>query len=754
MGRFKKNIVTSVEEDFSDAPASNQPSEKVAPDGIVSGLGFGIGSKGVVEKCRRICEQIKRIYKIYNENTNINVIRLHFDVFGFSRGATTARMFTYILNPSGEGKEPYNICKNDYKLLTGTENVFLPSKKENFAGKLESKEVRCLGIFDTVSSIGILRDGINKILADKMNLAAAEEFASYGKSIYHDDNVSDFGLYSTEKANNLLHICALDENRANFALVDIENSLNTGTEIFMPGCHTDIGGGCALGQDSIKIINYRYIANKEEIFSDAYDKIKQGVEVARSAKATLDSVLALVKNVRKTMQGIAVTSSGVGAVVGVLATIKNARNSYASAKETLVNSYQLATDVNKLIVDAGNQIKTVDEQAAQDAIGKMERESLIEKAINVVTNSSEELNGIKQAVDNMFDDASNIKEAIEGIKGRKSGKDVVDNASDAIDSAKDIVGSSIETASKIGDFITDINGSIEKVRLNLKNSGQDLTLMRVISDEMNEMLDEFKSIYILTQNICRSISDTVNSPKRKLLIESDTRNICLLNDFPHASPQEDRIVDVSVAALRNLGWAPYNGVICDRKNQTSTGRAKSDFLKKHDSETVLVDKTKTWGNKEIDNVAIYKYSNVGYTNISLRIMAGWANNNDKLFNSIPLGMYETPKDLEDLYNVIYEASKKTGRFFCEPGNYEEYRHIRCKYLHFSSNQQILSPADNGIVNGLSMKPLDENRLLVSRRIYHGKSSKGANDVYLCGLGNGSKKAATLKIDVENDEKFN
>ena len=54
-----------------------------------------------------------------------------------------------------------------------------------------------------------------------------------------------YGLYSPTLAHvlNTCHICALDEFRANFALSDIGKAADDNIELFLPGCHSDIGGG-------------------------------------------------------------------------------------------------------------------------------------------------------------------------------------------------------------------------------------------------------------------------------------------------------------------------------------------------------------------------------------------------------------------------------------------------------------------------------------------------------------------------------
>lgn len=339
------------------------------------GLGKGTGDSGAVAKVMKMSRQVKSIISGFSGSKKV-----YFDIFGFSRGATEARMFNYLVNPKKDeaiGQKLKKVSKknriNDYKLFTGSSDEYL--KNDNII----EKKVRFLGIYDTVSSIGILREGwltstikesiINTVgnlgngldfvfnkhpeylsrakdkvsamflrllyektinhpeqmanvllsgfspdfftqnhqlgtedilsiiidifpfdkLPESLNskpiiealrdgiktirVNYVEKYEDYvnekhldcmeepdvsifGKSKYHDENVDDYGLFTTNQAEEVFHICALDEVRSNFALVDIESSvLSNGLELFIPGCHTDIGGGTGLGRDDQKIAN-------------------------------------------------------------------------------------------------------------------------------------------------------------------------------------------------------------------------------------------------------------------------------------------------------------------------------------------------------------------------------------------------------------------------------------------------------------------------------------------------------------------
>lgn len=309
----------------------------------LAGLGLGTGPTGVVSKIRKASSIVQRLIDQYKCMSNVEV-KYHFDLFGFSRGATCARVMAYLINPDPNTDKAYtgknNINNNDnnnkdYLLLTSKEKEFLP-----IDDKTKEKEIRFMGLFDTVSSIGVkdkkkaisiltdlLENTINKekksnktdiptlwnsikpiilpvckAVGSVINSAVGEIVGEYignyftykadekitpiimeveqyaqsndfrdkgtedisvlspqGKSFLHKDNVKDYGLWATKLSKNVVHVCAMDEVRQNFALVDIESSLNEGKEksieVFIPGCHTDIGGGAAIGMEGEKIIN-------------------------------------------------------------------------------------------------------------------------------------------------------------------------------------------------------------------------------------------------------------------------------------------------------------------------------------------------------------------------------------------------------------------------------------------------------------------------------------------------------------------
>lgn len=261
---------------------------------LVIGLGKGTGSAGVEAKTRKAARMVNELLNQLKSLKSITNINVHFDICGFSRGSTSARMFCYVINANPKNpQKSYNegITNRDnknelFKRFTGSDVEFL--RIEN---KIKQKEVRNLLIADTVSSIGVLYEGwigslftrgvINIFNAvESIDTARCEpdpynrsehwyfdlntdkgtsDISNFGLSTYHYENIDDYGLWATKLAKNTVHVCALDEFRKNFALVDIQSSLIEdnvdGMEIFIPGCHTDIGGGAAIEREPAYIVN-------------------------------------------------------------------------------------------------------------------------------------------------------------------------------------------------------------------------------------------------------------------------------------------------------------------------------------------------------------------------------------------------------------------------------------------------------------------------------------------------------------------
>lgn len=218
----------------------------------LNGLGFGLGNTGVTALVSKAIHNIY-IYLIgrvsqFNSNTNF-----HFYVFGFSRGATCARLFSHlttrevgdILKREGEFGQQSSMAKS---LMVNNRLPFMEPDflHGNFKINRDNVTVEVLGIFDTVASIGFIKqhDG----WTNKLSWAYRMWWFNNYRGNFHYTNARDYGLYApkeNKRIKKVIHICAADEFRENFALVNLGREIDPERhlEIVIPGCHSDIGGG-------------------------------------------------------------------------------------------------------------------------------------------------------------------------------------------------------------------------------------------------------------------------------------------------------------------------------------------------------------------------------------------------------------------------------------------------------------------------------------------------------------------------------
>lgn len=212
----------------------------------INGLGFGLGLTGVTALTSRAVIFVTDYLNSQGANISQDT-NLHFYIFGFSRGATCARVFANLIT-RGKNKsivresEFTEFLPKDYFVNDRLAFLEAGAGKNSFDIKEEKITVDYLGIYDTVASIGFLKqkDGWNDPL--RFSYALAKNY----KDNWHYLNAYEYGLYSplNKRVSHTLHLGALDEFRENFAFTNLGSTL-TGSclEIMIPGCHSDVGGG-------------------------------------------------------------------------------------------------------------------------------------------------------------------------------------------------------------------------------------------------------------------------------------------------------------------------------------------------------------------------------------------------------------------------------------------------------------------------------------------------------------------------------
>lgn len=160
------------------------------------GYGLGMGDTGVTGKVKKNIELLRAKIKYFVPEPSVPISYVYLDVFGFSRGAAAARYWIHLIL---EDTWNTNALK---KWLT---------KQGYSVGEVKIKFV---GLFDTVASCGV----------------------------NHSNDTSELSLDSVSKAERVVQLAAADEHRVNFRLTNIKSSGAKGSQIFLPGVHSDIGG--------------------------------------------------------------------------------------------------------------------------------------------------------------------------------------------------------------------------------------------------------------------------------------------------------------------------------------------------------------------------------------------------------------------------------------------------------------------------------------------------------------------------------
>jgi hypothetical protein len=161
----------------------------------------GQGPTGILDKVEtgisKVIGMIKDVLKIGRQ-----IECLHLDCFGFSRGAAAARNFIY-------------------SAILGSEDTLKSRLRASGYGVSEIK-VMFVGLYDTVASHGVV----------------------------HGNDTHALHLDAIRHAGAVVQLAAAEEHRKHFPLTNI-NSASHGVQLFLPGAHSDIGGGYVDNIDEV-----------------------------------------------------------------------------------------------------------------------------------------------------------------------------------------------------------------------------------------------------------------------------------------------------------------------------------------------------------------------------------------------------------------------------------------------------------------------------------------------------------------------
>ena len=167
-----------------------------APDSAFPGLSYGRGRTGVLGKADEAQALLNQCLEQYTRLLPPGALsHVQLDLFGFSRGAAAARHFA-----------------NQVRTL--------PFEKQMALAPDFKCSIEFIGLFDTVAAMGGLEDWGD--VGDEINP---------GLNLY----------LGPDCAQQVVQLCARDENRRNFPLTRIAPQWPL--DIFLPGAHADLGGG-------------------------------------------------------------------------------------------------------------------------------------------------------------------------------------------------------------------------------------------------------------------------------------------------------------------------------------------------------------------------------------------------------------------------------------------------------------------------------------------------------------------------------
>lgn len=242
------------------------------PMGIAQSAGFW--NTGIKDKVKVACEKGALEIKYATKGKPIDLLTIN--VYGFSRGAATARHFLDITNITFTVK----ISKDGYFILPG--NMFPIQYPINTTDKSkpsypESFEIRTGYFGRCLASEGVV--DIGEIVFNFVGLY--DTVSSHGFS--HNNDVKDLGLDAVKKAKMVFQLSAADEYRENFDLTNIYSCGHRGLELTLPGVHSDIGGSYRQGDEERSVVfkekyffgvrdeHYRFIPATKK--SDAFKEI-------------------------------------------------------------------------------------------------------------------------------------------------------------------------------------------------------------------------------------------------------------------------------------------------------------------------------------------------------------------------------------------------------------------------------------------------------------------------------------------------
>ncbi|WP_316633162.1 DUF2235 domain-containing protein [uncultured Flavobacterium sp.] len=290
------------------------------------GFAFGSGQTGIRARVRNACEQIAdKVSEAIKTNPKkeAKITKITLDIFGFSRGAATARNLVYEVNlDEGYSKAVQKEipCGVEYRESRNSESGRVRIQKMRTAfvdvdnyeidnsyliedqlpkmghlgysllkkTKLEFEDlkdveiiVRFVGIYDTVSSYFEQND-VRDHYDDYGNLKdEGGKLIKEAWSTHFNDDIGELHLNNLY-CQKVVHFTAKDEHRQNFALTRINKIPGKYIEKNFPGVHCDIGGAYMTEKEVIDEIGTQMKdRNYVSVLPDSISYDRMGLDALR-----------------------------------------------------------------------------------------------------------------------------------------------------------------------------------------------------------------------------------------------------------------------------------------------------------------------------------------------------------------------------------------------------------------------------------------------------------------------------------------
>lgn len=254
--------------DLHFTPSNNVPNSCGDPDlayerRYIEGIGTSRGSAdssrggataggdtGIATQLRRGAQELQAAVSEYGRFDDLRELTVN--CFGFSRGAATARVFCNMLADSG-----------------------IPNLKIGF-----------LGLFDTVGSVGIPGNNVQRELGDELMTFYCSTAGALNPYCHFREEgpVYDLNIKPTT-AETVFNIVAGDEFRVMYPSASVLPS--HGTEVWMPGAHGDIGGAEADGMVTETYMDLPRFLVQRGWFDEARREIARPATQGRGAQPAI-----------------------------------------------------------------------------------------------------------------------------------------------------------------------------------------------------------------------------------------------------------------------------------------------------------------------------------------------------------------------------------------------------------------------------------------------------------------------------------